>query len=69
MDLDVHAVDGNELDEIAQLLARIGNRSITAQEANHLTDRMSQLIWAAGDLGAKAHSPADDAPDLNTHNP
>jgi hypothetical protein len=45
MGVDMPADRGKALDKIALLLAQLGDRSISAQEADELTDKMSRLIW------------------------
>jgi hypothetical protein len=45
MAVDIPADRDKALDNIALLLAQLGDRSISAQEADELTDRMSRLIW------------------------
>jgi hypothetical protein len=69
---EVHTADGNELDKMAQLLARIADRSVSAEEADQLTDRMSRLIWAVSEIDLQAKQTVDysihDAAHQQLHN-
>jgi hypothetical protein len=57
--IDMHAASGKAIDKIAQLLAQIGDRSVSVQEADQLTDRMSQLIWEVSEPTSQSEQPID----------
>jgi len=51
MATDLQAAITDELEELARLLSAIGDPNLSQQDADKLTDQMSQLIWDVSDLG------------------